>query len=145
MIFLYRQILHALLFQACLYYPAISQHNASLIIEVEGIQQASGHIMVAVYDNPDSFLSDDFFTSGKFLVNNTGKLVLNLSLPYGEYGISIFHDIDADEILDTNWLKVPTEPIGFSNNAKARYGPPKFEKAKFTFTNEGQTLRIFLN
>jgi uncharacterized protein (DUF2141 family) len=33
--------------------------------------------------------------------------------------------------MDTNWLGIPKEGGGASNNPKARMGPPRFEDAKF--------------
>ena len=33
--------------------------------------------------------------------------------------------------LDTNLFGIPKEPYGFSNNARSKWGPPKYEIAKF--------------
>ena len=53
-------------------------------------------------------------------------------LPYGEnYTIAIFHDVNDNGKMDKNFVGVPKEPYGFSNNARSKWGPPKYEIAKF--------------
>lgn len=42
--------------------------------------------------------------------------------------------------LDTNWLGIPEEGYGFSNDVKIRGGTPSFDAAGFR--NEGQTLEM---
>jgi hypothetical protein len=43
--------------------------------------------------------------------------------------MTVFYDRDDDGKLDTNFIGMPKEPIALSNNAKAKYGPPKFADA----------------
>ena len=52
-------------------------------------------------------------------------------LPDGIYAIGLYVDSNKNEKLDTNFLGIPTEQFGFSNNAKGRFGPPSFESASF--------------
>ena len=42
--------------------------------------------------------------------------------------------------LDINWLGIPTEGYGFSNDAKAMLGPPSFSAAGFL--HDGGTLEL---
>ena len=43
--------------------------------------------------------------------------------------------------MDTNFLGIPKEPIGISNNAKGFMGPPKYKDAKFELKHD-KTLKI---
>ena len=53
-------------------------------------------------------------------------------IPYGEYAIAIMHDMDKDFKMDTNFLGIPDEDLGVSNNAKGGpLGGPKWKVAKF--------------
>ena len=63
-------------------------------------------------------------------------------LPFGEYAISAYHDEDTDQELDTNWLGIPKEGTGASNDAKGKMGPPKYEDAKFEFREDGQKIEF---
>lgn len=46
----------------------------------------------------------------------------------GRYGVKLFHDANANGEIDTNFLGIPKEGYGFSNNAKGFMGPPGFKK-----------------
>ena len=43
--------------------------------------------------------------------------------------------------LDTNFLGIPKEPYGFSNEKKGRFGPPKFKEVSFTL-NKSSIFKI---
>lgn len=45
-----------------------------------------------------------------------------------QVAVTVMHDRDDDGKLDTNWLGLPKEPYGFSNNVGlGTFGPPSFE------------------
>jgi uncharacterized protein (DUF2141 family) len=58
----------------------------------------------------------------------------------GVYGLSAFHDQNSNGKLDTNFVGMPIEDYGASNNARNLFGPPSFEDAKFEF--RGGTKRL---
>ena len=62
----------------------------------------------------------------------------------GDYAVFVFHDADNDKKLKTNFVGMPREGMGVSNNAKGHFGPPKFEDAMFGFKNPGQVITISL-
>ena len=51
-------------------------------------------------------------------------------VPPGVFAISVFHDEDGDTELKTNFIGIPKEGIGFSRDARARFGPPGWDDAK---------------
>jgi uncharacterized protein (DUF2141 family) len=64
------------------------------------------------------------------------------NLPFGDYAIKFYHDENGDNACNTNFLGIPSEGYGFSNNAKAFFGLPSFDKAKFTFDSTGMVVMI---
>lgn len=64
------------------------------------------------------------------IVNNRCEIVID-SLASGTYSIRFFHDENSNDKLDTNWLGLPTEGYGFSNNASALFGTPSIEDRLF--------------
>ena len=58
------------------------------------------------------------------------------------YTAAIFHDVNNNGKLDKNLLGVPTEPYGFSNNARSKWGPPKYDTAKFQLNQDQLLLQI---
>ena len=66
-------------------------------------------------------------------------------LPAGDYAVSLFHDRNRDGKLNTNFLGIPKEPFGFSNNPRVMFGPPSFDESHFSLKeSETKTIRIDL-
>jgi uncharacterized protein (DUF2141 family) len=57
-----------------------------------------------------------------------------------EYAISAFHDENDNTKLDTNFIGIPTESWCTSRDAKAFFGPPSFDSARFIY--RGDIMRL---
>ena len=57
----------------------------------------------------------------------------------------MIYDENMNGKLDTNWLGIPTEGYGFSNDAKAMLGPPSLSAASFTYDGQDMDLTISLD
>ncbi len=64
------------------------------------------------------------------------------NMPPGEYAISLLHDENDNEKMDTGLMGIPKEGYGASNDAKVTFGPPKFADARFPLTQNQTTIRI---
>lgn len=61
-----------------------------------------------------------------------GKVNIRFAdLPTGDYAISAYLDENSNAKLDTNFIGIPSEPYGFSRNARNLAGPPPFADAAF--------------
>lgn len=123
----------------------VAGDSGSVLVEVSGLQQADGNIYVTVYNSDETWLGKEFVVQEKVVIAEArvDDLVhVELSLPEGEYAISIYHDSNHNGDLDTNWIGIPKEPVALSNNAKPRFGPPKYKDAVFTLGAEPVTQRI---
>lgn len=49
----------------------------------------------------------------------------------GTYAVALFHDENGNGKLDTNFLGIPREGVGVSNNKMRTLGPPTWEDSKF--------------
>jgi uncharacterized protein (DUF2141 family) len=58
---------------------------------------------------------------------------------------SVFHDENSNGKLDTNFMGIPREGVGASNDAKGHLGPPKFNAAAFRFGGGRLDLKITIN
>ena len=47
--------------------------------------------------------------------------------------------------MDTNFLGIPKEPVAISNNAKGKFGPPKYKDAKFMISTSPTNIKIKFN
>ncbi len=61
-------------------------------------------------------------------------------IPSGTYALVVLHDENMNGKIDTNWLGVPKEGYGFSNDAKAASGAPSFSQTSFVY--DGTTLNL---
>jgi uncharacterized protein (DUF2141 family) len=124
---------------------AADQPPGTLIIDISGLQQATGNVYVAVYASASTWLGDEVVTTKKVVIADArdGDLVrTEVQLPPGEYALSAFHDKDDDGQLTTNLIGMPKEPIALSNNAEGKFGPPTYEDAVFTLGVEPTIQRI---
>lgn len=128
-----------------LHNPVLAQEDGTVRIELSGLAEAQGNVYIAVYDSEDSWLGEDTVLQRKVAIAEAldGDFVLaELQLPAGEYAVSIYYDINGNGDLDTNWIGIPKEPVALSNNARNRFGPPKYEDAVFTLGAETVVQKI---
>lgn len=97
-------------------------------------------VRVALYDSPASWLETPAFTM-VVPATDTLTVVRFDNLPEGTYGAAIFLDENRNGKLDRNLVGWFKEPFGFSERARARFGPPKWEDARFTVSNTPLHLR----
>ncbi len=115
--------------------PALAD---TLVVEVTNIKKA-GEIHVAVYDNAEAFEADrgekggaaPGIVEGTIVMVEPGTSTFEYELPAGQYAVGIFHDVNLNNKMDNNFLGLPKEQYGFSNNARALFGPPSYEDAAF--------------
>jgi uncharacterized protein (DUF2141 family) len=109
----------------------------SMVVVVKNVKEAKGKVSIALFNKEDEFM-------GKSLVSlsataKTGEVQLTFeNLSPGDYAISVMHDANENNELDSNAFGIPKEGFGFSNDAMGMFGPPSFEKAKFNFTGEAK-------
>lgn len=108
---------------------ALFAQNSSLEVTVKNIKGTKGTIRIGLFDKEDEFLKNAI--KGK-VVNANGSEVKVIfdDLPSGDYAVSVIHDENGNEKLDSNGIGIPKEGFAFSNNAMGAFGPPSFEKAK---------------
>ncbi|MDH3992113.1 MAG: DUF2141 domain-containing protein [Gammaproteobacteria bacterium] len=141
-----RRILHPLLLLLVAYTSSAAVADGSLLrVELSGLQEVEGNIYIAVYDSDDTWLGDDTVYEQQVVIADArdGELVwAEMHLPPGEYALSIFYDSNNNGELDTNFIGIPKEPVALSNNARPKFGPPKYKDAVFTLGEEPLTQSI---
>lgn len=122
----------------------LAQSTGTLIVEIESCRNNDGVVALALHSGEEGFPgSEENLIRGATAKIINGKAVVEFKdLAFGEYAISAFHDENSNNELDTNWIGIPTEGVGASNNAKGRMGPPKYEDARFQFEKDQQKMQF---
>lgn len=119
--------------------------SGTLLVEVSGFQNDYGQALMYVFKTKSGFPSKPARAAFKFRVPiNNKRASFAVDLPVHEYAAFVVHDYNGNGELDTNWLGIPKEGVGASNNAKGRMGPPKYRDAKFELTATGTRQAIKL-
>lgn len=111
-----------------------------LTVTITNLSSNKGTILLGVYNNKATFLKKTFKGSILKIENNKATVIIK-NLPEGEYAVSYVHDENNNKKMDTNFIGIPSEDYGCSNNAKGFMGPPKYDDAKFML-NENKSISI---
>jgi uncharacterized protein (DUF2141 family) len=94
-----------------------SSSKAALVeIAVTGVAEARGHVHVELCTR-DTFLKETCPFQGSAPANVGATLVRIAGVPPGEYAAQAFHDESDAGVVHQNALGIPSEAIGFSNDA----------------------------
>lgn len=117
--------------------------RGTLSIKISGFDNEVGKCWFALDSSEEVYESKDSVFIGKILpiVNRSVYLQLD-SLEYGFYAIKVFHDENNNGKIDLNFIGIPTEDYGYSNNVSGWFGPPKWEKTRFLFNQSVMTVEI---
>ncbi len=112
-------------------------------VTVTGVRNARGHVLVAVCPR-EQFLRPECPWRGGAPAREGDVLVRVVGVPPGTYAAQAFHDENDNRVIDRNIFGIPREGMGFSNDAKMRFGPPSFDDAAFRVTPGGAKITFAL-
>jgi uncharacterized protein (DUF2141 family) len=123
--------------------PQKESENA-IRVHIEGLHSDRGQVVCALFAAADDFPKriDRAFARVAAQIMSGRATCEFPGVPAGVYAVSVFHDANLNGRLDTNWLGIPREGVGASNNPKPRMGPPKFAAAAFRHSGASMDLEI---
>ena len=111
--------------------------KSNITIEIKGIPSEKGNIFVGLFRQKDEFPVFGKQYIGKIIPVTGKKMTYTFdNLSEGKYAIAIYHDENKNGKLDKNYLGVPTEAYGFSNNARRTFSAPSFEEAELNLKSD---------
>lgn len=106
-----------------------------LRMRITGIKQGKGDILISIFSGKDGFPTDTK-KSVELLratpVGGKAELIVK-TLAAGRYAVSLFQDMNGDGILNTNFLGIPKEGYGVSNNVFSTFSAPSYKDASFQY------------
>lgn len=121
---------------------AKSRGHATIILKVTGLRSQKGQVKIAVFNSPEKWLGEHPIYSSTIKVDGQSVTWKINDVPYGDYGVAVFHDENGNGKMDKNLLGIPQEPYGFSNNVRLTLGPPNWAEAKFKVNGSTTELSI---
>jgi len=115
--------------------------TGTLIVHVRDLSSGDGNLRFVLFDSKENFLKSPVRAEIVEIENQEGTWIVE-GLPYGTYAVLVHHDLDASGKMERHWFGKPKEPTGASNDAPAKFGPPKYKKAKFQLESSTLTLTI---
>lgn len=115
-----------------------------LKVTVTNVKAKKGNIEIGLFNDQKTFLikGKEYKNSSKAVTDDTVVFIFK-DLPKDDYAVSIYHDINSDKECNLNFLGIPKEPYGFSQNFKPKFSKPTFEECKIEL-NQNQSIMIKL-
>ena len=127
---------------------AQTAETATLTVRVTGARNNKGRIGVTLFRNAQGFPDDASQAFRQQSVDIDAKTMSAQltfkDLPQGTYAVSVLHDENGNGKMDKNFVGIPKEGYGASNNPKKKRRTPTFDEAKFSLTGSEQSIEITL-
>ena len=112
-----------------------SQDDSSdftLTIALSEARNDKGRLVVGLFASEADFPRQGrALRASKLTLERGNAAVTFRGLEPGVYAIAVLHDENSNSKMDFNFLGMPLEGYGFSNDAPVGFGPPSFEAAAF--------------
>jgi uncharacterized protein (DUF2141 family) len=121
--------------------PAMDE--LQLTVRINGLENNEGKVMIALCNSREDYeAKEKAFRTAALDIREQTAIHTFINIPQGEYALKVFHDEDENGELNANFLGIPSEAYGFSNNARGSFGPASWEDVRFRFTTATDTLVI---
>jgi uncharacterized protein (DUF2141 family) len=124
--------------------PALEQ---IIHVEIAGLRNDKGQVLCALFLSPADFpmRTSKAVAHRTTVISNRHAVCEFLGVTRGTYAVSVIHDENSNGKLDTNFLGIPREGIGASNDAKGHFAPPKFDAAAFRYPGGRLDVKIMID
>ena len=127
---------------------AQTKDTGTLTVRVTGARNTKGKIGVTLFQDAQGFPDDTSKAVRQQSVeidsNTRSAQVTFKDVPQGTFAVSVLHDENGNGKMDKNFVGMPKEGYGASNNPKKKKRAPTFDEAKFSLNSSEQAIEITL-
>jgi uncharacterized protein (DUF2141 family) len=118
-----------------------------IYVEIVGLRNDKGQVICALFSSADDFpkKTDKAVARTTSLISGRHGACDFPGIAPGTYAVSVFHDENSNGKLDSNFMGIPREGVGASNDARGHLGPPKFDAASFRYPGGRLEMKITVN
>lgn len=114
----------------------------SLTVNFGNLATSKGYLDIGVFNKKENFLKDGYqFLRKRIKVSGSSASYTFTNLPKGEYAVAAYQDENSNNKCDRNFMGIPTEGYGFSNNVRPKIAPPSFTQTK-VLVDDKKTITI---
>jgi uncharacterized protein (DUF2141 family) len=117
--------------------------GADLTVTVSDIRSQNGQLLVAVVNTDAAWNSREKPVAVDKADATAREQVFRFKLPAGSYAVQVLHDENRNGKLDSNFMGIPVEGYGFSNNPQVMRRA-HFSEAKFDLTEAPAAIVVRL-
>jgi len=121
--------------------------EVTLNLTLSNIEKIEGKLYVAVIAKKDADgFPEDRKAFYKHVVRDvtSSEQQVTFNLPVGTYALAVLQDLNGNARMDKNFLGIPQEPYGFSNNFTPTIAAPDFEDCSFQLSSKSNHYKIRL-
>lgn len=124
-------------------FPEPTLNQNTLEITVTGVVNQNGTILLNLFNSEEGFPGEreKAYRSVEQKIKDKVNFIIN-NLPAGTYAASLIHDENNNRRFDTNFIGVPKEGYGASNNIKKMFRAPRFNEASFEINEDPKRIEI---
>ena len=96
--------------------PALSQSSSTISLEVSGFKNTRGILNCRLFTKPSDFPDGEGILTVRVPIAGPNTSCTFSNIEPGTYAVAVVHDENSDGKLDKNFVGVPSEGYGVSNN-----------------------------
>jgi uncharacterized protein (DUF2141 family) len=115
--------------------------TATIDVNVGTLRSTKGWLGCRLYSSAQGFPKEHTALEQKLAIAGSTVRCTFANVPAGTYAVAVMHDENANGKLDSNFIGIPTEGYGVSNNHTHAMSAPSWDESKFD-AKAGEDIRI---
>jgi uncharacterized protein (DUF2141 family) len=125
--------------------PSLSQSTSTVLLEVSSFKNTRGTLNCRLFTKASDFPDGEGILTVRTPIAGANTTCTFPNVEPGTYAVAVVHDENSNGKLDKNFVGVPSEGYGVSNNKTYALSAPKWDESVFTIApSESKTLHVKL-
>lgn len=120
--------------------------SGCITVYIRNLKKPEGMLGILLYSSKQGFPDKPEKAVARRIkkISDTSHEVTFENMPYGTYAVSVLHDENSNGKMDKNFIGIPREGFGISNNPKIKTGPPSFSEALFSLDRKLADVTVIM-
>lgn len=128
----------------CILVSWTSEPTAMLKVEFTNVKNGKGKLWIAIIKPGEKFGEGKPGIFKILEVKSKANQIATFQIEPGRYALAVYHDLNANDVMDKNFVGIPREPYGFSRDFRPKFSAPSFEDCAFELPAAGKDISVKL-